>query len=102
MAAARSAPGFHTTTSTGTSFEFGGFALEGWVPTGDRTDVIGAVATGANGVFTIEAGVHSWVRGNGDTGSLGLRVAAGYAAVQGRDTDTLAGPMVSIGARYRY
>jgi hypothetical protein len=92
----------YTATSTGTSFEFGGIALEGWVPTGDRADIVGAVAAGANGVFTIEAGVHSWVRGNGDTGSLGLRVAAGYAAVQGRGTQTLAGPMVSVGARYRY
>ncbi len=66
---------------------------------------------GAIGAFT-------WVRGNGDAGSVGLSVSAGGAAVWGNrervydegtqyeyvDTDRviLAGPMMSFGLTYRF
>lgn len=67
---------------------------------------------GALGVFT-------WLKGNGDAGSIGLSVAAGFAMVwvnrdyedeggqeppEGEDDDdvTAIGPMVSIGFDYRF
>ncbi len=47
----------------------------------------------------------TWLRGNGDKGSLGLQVAAGYGYLEGNPDDeyvVLSGPMVSVGGRYRF
>ncbi len=91
-----------TLIDEGDAFMFGAIAITGWVPTGPRTDLLVDFASGANGVTSFEAGVHTWLRGNGDDGSVGLRVAAGYAGIQGREGNGLGGPMVSAGARYRF
>jgi hypothetical protein len=60
-----------------------------------------------------EGGVHAWLIGNGDTGSLGLSVAAGGAGLmadnEGDNWDSSVdyvyletiGPMMSLGLDYR-
>ncbi|MDP2316240.1 MAG: hypothetical protein Q8P41_25300 [Pseudomonadota bacterium] len=89
----------------GEAFVFGGIAMDLAIPTGDRTDLFIDWGTGRAGATWVEGGVSTWLRGNGDVGSVGLRVGAGYAAVLGNPTDEkveLYGPMVSVGARYRF
>ncbi len=90
-------------TKKGQEFTYGGIALDLQVPVGIRTDIVGSFTTTGTGVLAAEGGVSTWLRGNGDKGSLGLRVGAGYGSQQtlfgGRRE--LAGPMVSVGIRYR-
>ncbi|HND31483.1 MAG TPA: hypothetical protein PLA94_15885, partial [Myxococcota bacterium] len=90
-------------TQTGQEFTYGGIGLDLQVPVGIRTDIVGSFTTTGSGVLAAEGGVSTWLRGNGDKGSLGLRVGAGYGSQQtlfgGRRE--LAGPMVSVGIRYR-
>lgn len=90
-------------TKKGQEFTYGGIALELQIPVGIRTDIVGSFTTTGSGVLAAEGGVSTWLRGNGDKGSLGLRVGAGYGSQQtlfgGRRA--LAGPMVSVGIRYR-
>ncbi|MES2644109.1 MAG: hypothetical protein V4850_31775 [Myxococcota bacterium] len=91
--------------SEGEGFVFGGIAMELAVPTGDRTDLFVDWGTGRAGATWVEGGVSSWLRGNGDRGSLGLRVGAGYASVRGnadQEAVELYGPMVSVGGRVRF
>ncbi|MFZ5476232.1 MAG: hypothetical protein ACOZNI_05600 [Myxococcota bacterium] len=94
-----------TVTDRRREFVFGGIAMDLQVPTGDRTDLFVDWGTGRAGATWVEGGVSSWVRGNGDAGSLGLRVGAGYASLYGRPEDRtiqLYGPMVSVGGRWRF
>lgn len=90
---------------TGSSFTYGGLALRVTVPTGDRTDLFGDFSFGSAGATVVEGGVATWMRGNGDRGSIGLQVGAGYGMVTGQPGDrqvSLQGPMVSLGGRYRF
>lgn len=94
-----------TVTSEGEEFVWGGIAMDFAIPTGDRTDLFLDWGTGRAGATWVEGGVSSWIKGNGDRGSLGLRVGAGYAEITGSPDDqavSLYGPMVSVGARYRF
>jgi hypothetical protein len=89
----------------GRSFVFGGIAMDFAIPTGDRTDLFVDWGTGEAGATWVEGGVSTWLRGNGDAGSIGARVGAGYASVTGNPNDdrvSLYGPMVSVGGRYRF
>jgi hypothetical protein len=90
-------------TKTGQEFTYGGIGLDLQVPVGIRTDIVGSFTTTGSGVLAAEGGVSTWLRGNGDKGSLALRVGAGYGSQEtlfgGRRE--LAGPMVSVGIRYR-
>ncbi|MDP2308053.1 MAG: hypothetical protein Q8P18_18655 [Pseudomonadota bacterium] len=91
--------------SEGEGFVFGGIAMELAIPTGDRTDLFVDWGTGRAGATWVEGGVSSWLRGNGDRGSVGLRVGAGYASVRGnadQEPVELYGPMVSVGGRVRF
>jgi hypothetical protein len=95
----------YTTKRTGNSFTYGGLAMRLNVPTGERTDLFADWSFGDAGFIAVEGGVSTWLRGNGDRGSVGLQVGAGYGAVTGQADDeavTLGGPMVSVGARYRF
>ncbi len=86
-------------------FVYGGLAMRLNVPTGDRTDLFANWSFGEAGEIVVEGGVSTWLRGNGDKGSLGLQVAAGYGYIEGNPDDTyvvLNGPMVSVGGRYRF
>lgn len=86
-------------------FVYGGLAMRLNVPTGDRTDLFANWSFGEAGEIVVEGGVSTWLRGNGDKGSLGLQVAAGYGSIEGNPDDTyvvLSGPMVSVGGRYRF
>lgn len=94
-----------TAEEDGKEFTFGGIAMDLQVPTGDRTDLFADFGTGSAGATWVEGGVSTWLRGNGDIGSVGVRVGAGYGSVRGYIDDTsveLYGPMVSVGARYRF
>jgi hypothetical protein len=86
-------------------FNFGGIAMRFGIPVGDRTDLLVDWGTGAAGATWVEGGVATWLRGNGDKGSLGLEVGAGYGSLTGEPNNesvTLAGPLVSVGARWRW
>jgi hypothetical protein len=90
---------------TGSEFEYGGIAMALYVPVGARTDLFTDWGTGGSGVTWVEGGVATWLRGHGDAGSLGISVAAGYGYLQGRPDDQwvdLYGPLVSLGARWRW
>jgi hypothetical protein len=84
---------------------FGGLSMDLNVPVGSRSELFGDFGFGESGAMWFEAGVGTWLRGNGDVGSLGLRVGAGGASVTGTPNQgyvSLGGPMVSVGARYRF
>lgn len=86
-------------------FVYGGLAMRVNVPTGDRTDLFANWSFGEAGEIVVEGGVSTWVRGNGDKGSIGVQVGAGYGYIEGKPDDeyvVLNGPMVSIGGRYRF
>jgi hypothetical protein len=90
---------------TGSSFEFGGIAMALNVPVGSRTDLFSDFGTGGAGATWVEGGVATWLRGHGDTGSLGISVAAGYGSLEAQPNDDwvqLYGPLVSLGARWRW
>ncbi len=92
-------------TDTGKSFEYGGIAMTLNVPVGSRTDLFSDFGTGGSGVTWVEGGVATWLRGHGDKGSLGISVAAGYGSLQAQPNDEwveLYGPLVSLGARWRW
>jgi len=92
-------------TDTGKSFEYGGIAMALYVPVGSRTDLFSDFGTGGSGVTWVEGGVATWLRGHGDKGSLGISVAAGYGSLQAQPNDEwveLYGPLVSLGARWRW
>jgi len=89
----------------GNEFAYGGIAMTLNVPVGTRTDLFTDWGTGGAGATWVEAGVASWIRGNGDKGSLGISVAAGYGQLQANPNDEwveLYGPLVSLGARWRW
>ncbi len=89
----------------GDSFEYGGIAMALYVPVGSRTDLFTDWGTGGSGVTWVEGGVATWLRGHGDVGSLGISVAAGYGSLQAQPHDEwveLYGPLVSLGARWRW
>ncbi len=89
----------------GDSFEYGGIAMALYVPVGARTDLFADWGTGGSGVTWVEGGVATWLRGHGDAGSLGISVAAGYGSLQAQPNDEwveLYGPLVSLGARWRW
>lgn len=89
----------------GRNFVFGGIAMDLAVPTGDRADLVVDFGTGRAGATWVEGGLSAWLRGNGDKGSIGLQVGAGYASIAGSPENQyvqLYGPMVSAGARYRF
>lgn len=88
----------------GQEFAYGGFGLRAQVPTGGRTDLVGDFGTGDAGAVWAQGGVHTWLRGNGDAGSFGVEVSAGYGSLTGRPDDervSLYGPMVGVGGRLR-
>lgn len=92
-------------TDTGSSFEFGGIAMALNVPVGSRTDLFADWGTGGAGATWVEGGVATWLRGHGDKDSLGISVAAGYGNLQAQPNDEwveLYGPLVSLGARWRW
>jgi hypothetical protein len=89
----------------GSSFEYGGIAMALNVPVGSRTDLFTDWGTGGAGATWVEGGVATWLRGHGDAGSLGISVAAGYGSLQAQPNDEwveLYGPLVSLGARWRW
>lgn len=95
----------YETRRSGDSFNYGGLALRANVPTGIRTDVFANGYFGEAGCTVVEGGVFTWLRGNGDRGSLGLQVGVGYGDVTGSPDDeyvSLAGPLVSVGGRARF
>ncbi len=86
-------------------FVYGGLAMRVNVPTGDRTDLFANWCFGEAGEIVVEDGVGTWLRGNGDPGSVGLQIAAGYGYVEGNPDKkhvALSGPMVSVGGRFRF
>lgn len=90
---------------SGESFNYGGLAMRVNVPTGLRTDLFADWSFGDAGCIVVEGGVSTWIRGNGDRGSLGLQVGAGYGQVTGAPDDqevTLGGPLVSVGGKARF
>jgi hypothetical protein len=98
-------PSCNTRKRTGSAFTFGGIAMRGSVPVGARTDLFVDWGTGQAGATWVTGGVATWLHGNGDAGSLGLEVAAGYGEVVGspnQSTIYLNGPLVSAGARWRF
>lgn len=89
---------------TGSGFAFGGIAMRLLVPSGERTDLLVDWGTGQAGATWVTGGMATWLRGNGDGGSIGLEVSAGYGSVVGNPEDetvTLQGPLVSAGVRWR-
>jgi len=89
----------------GNEFAYGGIAMTLNVPVGARTDLFVDWGTGGAGATWVESGVASWIRGNGDEGSLGISVAAGYGQLSANPNDEwvdLYGPLVSLGARWRW
>ena len=98
-------PSCNTRERTGSAFTFGGIAMRGNVPVGARTDLFVDWGTGKAGATWVTGGVATWLQGNGDAGSLGLEVAAGYGEVvgtPGQSSVYLNGPLVSAGARWRF
>ncbi|MFH1466293.1 MAG: hypothetical protein ABIO70_18055 [Pseudomonadota bacterium] len=88
-----------------TEFAYGGIAMTMNIPVGARTDLFVDWGTGGAGATWVESGVASWIRGNGDKGSLGISVAAGYGQLAANPNDEwveLYGPLVSLGARWRW
>ena len=89
---------------TGSAFAFGGIGMRLTVPTSDRADLFVDWGTGEAGATWATGGAAAWLRGNGDAGSVGLEVAAGYGALTGDPDEELVqlyGPLVSAGARWR-
>lgn len=89
----------------GKEFVFGGIAMRFGIPVGERTDVLVDWGTGASGATWVEGGVSTWLRGNGDKGSVALEAGAGYGNLEGqpeKQAVDLYGPMVSLGARWRW
>lgn len=74
------------------------------VPVVGVTDLVFEGGGGATGFAYGAGGVQTWVKGNGDAGSLGLRVSAGYGWMGGEpdeDYINLNGPLLSFGMRWR-
>jgi hypothetical protein len=93
-----------TAEEDGSEFAFGGIAMRLAVPTSARTDLVVDWGTGDAGATWVQGGVAAWLRGNGDSGSLGIEVAAGYGSLTGRPDDqyvSLYGPLVSAAMRWR-
>jgi hypothetical protein len=89
----------------GSEFVFGGIAMRFGIPVGERTDVMVDWGLGKAGAIWVEGGVSTWLRGNGDKGSLALEVGAGFGELQGAPEDesiSLYGPLVSVGAKWRW
>lgn len=75
------------------------------LPVASTTDLFTEIGGGAAPYFSVEGGVQTWIRGNGDRGSLGASVAAGYGYMEGNPQEDrnveLAGPLLSLGLRWR-
>lgn len=93
----------------GEAFNLGQLAMRAQVPMTGKTDLF--ADWGVSGSMSSEwvtGGVSTWLRGNGDPGSLGLEVSAGYGWVSKSPRYVnynrylrLNGPIISVGIRYR-
>ena len=100
-------------------FIWGGSNARLTVPLALTTDMFFEGGGGVTGFAYGAVGVFSWLRGNGGDGSLGLLASAGGAGVwstrtrpvfyttgelayTNEDSVQIAGPLVSLGLRYRY
>ncbi len=100
-------------------FIWGGSNARLTVPLALTTDMFFEGGGGVTGFAYGAVGVFSWLRGNGGEGSLGLLASAGGAGVWStrtrkilytngalayteEDSVEIAGPLVSLGLRYRY
>ncbi len=100
-------------------FIWGGSNARLTVPLALTTDMFFEGGGGVTGFAYGAVGVFSWLRGNGGDGSLGLLASAGGAGVWStrtrpvlyttgarayteEDSVQIAGPLVSLGLRYRY
>jgi hypothetical protein len=95
-------------------FIWGGTNAKLTIPLAQRADLFVEGGGGVMGYAYGAVGVFTWLNGNGGPGSLGLLASAGGAGVWGartqenlryqyKNTDEIvvAGPMVSLGLRYR-
>lgn len=92
-------------------FRHGATTLKLRVPIMDSTDIVAEGGGGALGYGYGALGVHTWLKGLGDPGSVGFSIAGTYAALDGRAAITdstfsrsvlLSGPSVSVGFDYRW
>lgn len=89
-------------------FEYGNVLVDINIPVNTQFDVRIQGVTGLFGPQFIEAGLRSWVIGNGNQGSLGIDFAAGFGGLQnaydpaGFLGDSVAhyGPLISAGVRH--
>lgn len=90
---------------TGQEFGIGDVAMRLTVPLNTRSDLFADWdIPGQLGSMWITGGINTWLVGNGDPGSLGLEVSAGYASLESRRQNRstqLNGPVVSVGMRWR-
>lgn len=78
-------------------------------PLAQKVDMFMEGGGGVMGYFYATLGVFTWLRGNGDGGSIGLLASAGAAGIWGSrwredygdDEVFIAGPMISLGIRAR-
>jgi hypothetical protein len=94
-----------TVIPQGSAFIFGGISIDLNIPTGHRTDLVGAFHIDQEDSLWVEGGISTWLVGGGDAGSTGIRVAAGYGSLggySGEKQTELYGPLVSFGVRYRF
>ncbi len=97
-------------------FIYAGTAGKITVPLAARTFIFLEGGGGVMGYGFGDLGVFTWVRGNGDAGSIGISALAGGAVVWGvrektttpadpysvTETVLIAGPMVGLGMTYRF
>ncbi|MDX2052072.1 MAG: FlgT C-terminal domain-containing protein [Polyangiaceae bacterium] len=108
-----------TRSSEKAGFIWGGTNARLTVPLALNADMFFEGGGGVTGFAYGAVGIFSWLRGNGGGGSLGLLASAGGAGVwstrtrevrydlvapayQEEETVEIAGPLVSLGARYRF
>lgn len=98
-------PGCSPRERTGSAFTLGSIALRGAVPVSDRVALILDGGIGWTGPTWITGGASTWLRGEGEAGSVGLEVSAGFGEVVGTEDQSdapLYGPLLSAGARWRF
>ncbi len=94
-------------------FIYGGTSGRFAFPLAKKTEMYIEGGGGLMGYWFGAVGVFTWMRGNGDAGSLGLSVSAGAAGVWGnRERDrgdfkevervAIGGPMIALGLSYRF
>lgn len=98
---------------TPSGFIYAGTAGRITWPLSLRTDMFVEGGGGVMGFGFGALGVFTWLRGNGDAGSIGLSISAGGAGIwseKQRETNgyteiesvTISGPMFSVGMTYRF